>query len=172
MRKGTRKRRAYNHQLLIYVRPSIGLTRPREWIHILPGEKEIYLQKCLSMGYVSSQEGNKPPSILVFLAHLSKGLMKIASIFHRRFPISPPKLRSPPPLKRMLEHGSIRFFWCLANLSSLRKESSVSTWKNEKKGTLIITKTIQTDVLVNLYHFRNFWGIRNKTTLKPLSHLD
>ena len=34
--------------------------------HILPGEKENHLQKCLSMGYVSSQEGKltwyKPPS--------------------------------------------------------------------------------------------------------------
>ena len=38
--------------LNIHELPSRELTYP-----ILPGEKEIHLQKCLSMGYVSSQEG-------------------------------------------------------------------------------------------------------------------
>ena len=33
-------------------------SQKRRFLRYLPGEKEIHLQKCLSMGYVSSQEGS------------------------------------------------------------------------------------------------------------------
>jgi len=37
--------------------PQVEVSHPPGNQHILPGEKENHLQKCLSMGYFSSQEG-------------------------------------------------------------------------------------------------------------------